>query len=123
MKQKITQNKFDEFWEVFSKKTKHKTTRLIYRVWDIVKEANPLKWFTKTVDHLVAWDQDQFILNRYKGLIDIWRLTRKAPPVQNQLRDVERVFGATINESDWKRFVTFADEVNSMMFPGGRREE
>lgn len=113
---------FDELWDVFSKKTKHKTTRLIYRVWDIVKEANPLKWLTKTVDHFAVWEQNQFILNRYKGLMDIWHLTRKIPPVQSQLRDVERVFGATIATEDWKRYVAFADEVNRMIFPEGRRE-
>jgi hypothetical protein len=111
---------FDEFWDVFSKKTKHQTTRLIYRMWDIVKEANPLKWFTKTVDLMVAWDQDQFILNRYKGLMDVWRLTRNIPSVQSQLRDVERVFGTTIAANEWKRYVAFADEVNRMMFPQGR---
>lgn len=112
---------FDEFWEVFSKKTKHRTTRLIYRFWDIVKEGSPMKCFTKTVDNLVAWDQDQFILNRYKGLMDIWRLTRNIPPVQSQLRDVERIFGTAIASDDWGKYVVFANEVNRMIFPEGRQ--
>jgi hypothetical protein len=92
-------------------------------VWDFVKEANPLRWFTKTIDHVVTWDQDHFILNRYKGLLDIWRLTRKTAPVQSQLRDIERLFGATINEQEWRKYVAFADEINKMILPEDRRED
>jgi len=114
---------FNEFWEAFARKTKHRTTRLIYRMWDVVKEGSPWKIVTKSVDRLVAWDQDRAILNRYKGLMDIWRLTRSIPPVQRQLRDVERVFGSAISDNDWIRYASFADEMNAATFPEGRRTE
>lgn len=114
---------FNEFWEAFARKTKHKTTRLIYRIWDVIKEGDPWKIVTKSVDRLAAWDQDRAILNRYKGLMDIWRLTRNIPPVQRQLLDVERVFGSAIAENDWRRYASFADEMNMATFPEGRGTE
>jgi hypothetical protein len=111
---------FNEFWDTYSKKMHKKTTRIIYRLWDIVKEANPLSWVTKTLDELKVRDQEKVILNRYKGIHDIWRMSRDVPAVQHQLKDVERVFGVPIQGNLWQQYVAFAETVENIIFPQGR---
>lgn len=114
-------SEFEQFWETFSKKLSSRSIRIIYRFWDIVKEANPVSWITKSVDKAVEWDQEHFILNRYKGLLDIWNLTRNTEPIQDQLKNVERIFGSPLNSNEWRKYVAFAAEIEKIIFPGGRR--
>lgn len=108
---------YEEFWESFSKRYKNRSTRLIFRIWDIVKEANPLKYFTKSVDNLIEWDQERVILNRFKGLLDMWNLTLQAPSIQNQLSDVERLFGSAVNTNDWNSYAQHAKNIEKQIFP------
>ncbi|MBA7503511.1 hypothetical protein ES706_02122 [subsurface metagenome] len=111
---------FNEFWEVLSKKLDRRSKRLVYRFWDIVKEADPLKWFTTTVDRIIERDQEKFILNRYKSLLDAWNLAKEAPAIQHQLGDIARLFGAPIKQSEWNNYVRFAKEIDREIFPHGR---
>jgi len=111
---------FNEFWEVFSNKLGRRSKRLVYRFWDIVKEANPLKWFTKTMDSIIEQDQEKFILNRYKSLLDAWNLAKEAPAIQRQLDNIATLFGVPIKQSEWNNYVRFAKEIDKKIFPYGR---
>lgn len=112
---------FNEFWCIFSNKLNRKSARIIYRLWDIFKEPDPTKWFTKSIDLLVEFAREQFILNRYKGLLDIWNLAKETKAAQNQLTDIERIFGSPIDQTEWNAYVKFALKIEKKVFPLGRR--
>lgn len=94
-------DEFNEFWDIFSRKLNRRSTRLVYRVWSVVKSANPVKWFTDTLDQLSAFDQERFILNRYASLTNLWQLSCNSPAVQEQVKAAERVFGGEITQEAW----------------------
>jgi hypothetical protein len=111
---------YNEFWETFCGKMKNRTTRIVYRIWDVMKHVTPLEIAKEAIDKAIEWDKQEFILKRYKELLDVQALVQGAPAVQSQFRDVERLFGKPIGSEEWRRYTEFASGVEADRFPKGR---
>lgn len=104
-------DEFNEFWDIYSQKLSRRSTRLVYRVWNIVKSANPVKWFTDTLDQLSTCDQEHLILNRYASLTNLWQLSCNSPTVQEQVKSAERVFTGEITKEAWETYAQWICKV------------
>lgn len=112
----------DEFWKVFNSKYKEKSSRLLYRFWDVAKESgyekavdtaidnyttseiikdlNIGKIAGKTLAKVYDWYKEKRVLNRFKGVTNIWDLFQDAPNLRQQIVEVERIFNITIDTTE-----------------------
>lgn len=125
MEQMDAVNKLKEFWETFSKKYDNRSNRLLYHFWDFKKEMDVSEsiegvldsksfdnFFTnlnittiigKTSSKIYSLYKDRKILNRFKGLTNLWELFQKSPTLENQVKDIERIFKIKINPEELSR--------------------
>lgn len=49
----------------------------------------------------LAWDKlkEKRILNKFKGVVNLWSLLEDAPTVDSQIKDFERVFNTKIDRN------------------------
>lgn len=112
---------YKKFWATLVKKYSDKTSRIMFRFLDIAKESdyeNALDNIvdTQSADDLfkdlnmgkvagkagfLAWDKikEKRILNKFKGVVNLWSLLEDAPTVDNQIKDFERVFNTKIDRN------------------------
>ena len=117
--------KYTEFWEAFSRKNKINTNRLMFHFWDLGKESKILdsmenvidsgsiddfigdlsftKLGAKGVGKVLEYFKDKKALNRYKGVTNLWELFQKSPTLENQVKDLERIFGIKVNLNELNR--------------------
>src|SRR5690606_3059693 len=110
---------YKKFWATLVKKYSDNTSRIMFRFLDIAKESdyeNALDNIidTQSADELfkdlnmgkvagkagfLAWDKikEKRILNKFKGVVNLWSLLENAPTVDSQIKDIERVFKAKID--------------------------
>ena len=110
------------FWESFHKKYKMKTNRLLYHFWDIesksglsdstenvldsnttedlLKDLNITKIAGSITSKLYSWHKERKAMNRFKGMTNIWDLFQNSPTLENQVRDIERLFNLKINPEE-----------------------
>lgn len=120
LKEQFEINKeYSNFWEAFSRKNKINTNRLMFHFWDLGKESNIIdsienvvdsgsfddfvgdlnltKLGAKGVGKLMEYFKDRRVLNRFKGITNLWDLFQKSPTLENQVKDFERIFGITVD--------------------------
>ncbi len=112
---------YKKFWATLVKKYSDKTSRIMFRFLDIAKESdyeNALDNIvdTQSADDLfkdlnmgkvagkagfLAWDKikEKRILNKFKGVVNLWSLLEDAPTVDSQIKDFERVFNTKIDRN------------------------
>ena len=112
---------YKKFWATLVKKYSDKTSRIMFRFLDIAKESdyeNALDNIidTQSADELfkdlnmgkvagkagfLAWDKikEKRILNKFKGVVNLWSLLEDAPTVDSQIKDFERVFNTKIDRN------------------------
>ena len=117
--------KYADFWEAFSRKNKISTNRLMFHFWDLGKESKVLdsienvvdsgsiddfigdlsftKLGAKGVGKIFEYFKDKKALNRYKGITNLWELFQKSPTLENQIKDLERIFGIKVDLKELNR--------------------
>ncbi|MFV5695203.1 hypothetical protein ACM55G_07180 [Flavobacterium sp. LB3P122] len=120
LKEQFEINKeYSLFWEAFSRKNKINTNRLMFHFWDLGKESNIIdsienvvdsssfddfvgdlsftKLGVKGVGKLMEYFKDRKALSRFKGITNLWDLFQKSPTLENQVKDLERIFGLKVD--------------------------
>ncbi|UTD14920.1 hypothetical protein HER15_05250 [Tenacibaculum mesophilum] len=120
LKEQFKINKeYTEFWEAFSRKNKINTNRLMFHFWDLGKESKIIDSIENVVDSgsfddfigdlsftklgakgigkIMEYFKDRKALNRYKGITNLWDLFQKSPTLENQVKDLERIFGIKVD--------------------------
>lgn len=122
----------NEFWNVFNKKYSE-DSRLLYQFWEVAEESNYEKSIDEAFDSgdtsdmiedlnvgkvagkgakkLFGWYKERKIINRFRGVTDIWNLFESSPNLQKQLSDMERVFGIKIDEKELSALNTRLKEI------------
>ena len=112
---------YKTFWETFHKKSKLKSNRLMYHFWDIqekgdvsssieklvdskgetdfLKDINASKVAGTIVSKLYDLHKDKKILNRFKGMTNLWDLFDNSPTLINQVKDIERIFNIKVDHN------------------------
>lgn len=123
MKQQLEAHKsFKEFWNAFNRKYVDKTNRIFYGHLDMAQGAN----IDKSVDSLLdgadlgkslkdmnlgklagniiskvyTWNEDRRVINRFKGLTNIWELFENSKSISQQFKHFERIFGVKYSSED-----------------------
>lgn len=124
---------FNSFWDAFHKKFDNKTNRLLYRFWDAGKESDYETSIDNAVDNHSAtdmlkdlnigkvvgklasfgvdWWKQRRILGRFKGITNAWDLFSKQPTITLQHKQIERIFGISVNDQELKRIKVYLDSV------------
>lgn len=123
---------FNNFWVAFHKKYEIKSNRLIYRFWDVAKESN----YEDSVDNAIdsestsdmikdlnlgkvigkvssktfEWIKDKRVLNRFKGITNVWELFEKSPNLKTQFKDIERIFNIVVTDKDLDRIKQYVGQ-------------
>jgi hypothetical protein len=107
------------FWGTLVKKYTDKTSRIVFRFLDMAKESSYDKSLDNYMDTqnaseiikdlnlgkvagkagILAWDKikEKRILNRFKGVTDLWGLIDDTPAFDLQISNAERVFNTKID--------------------------
>jgi hypothetical protein len=114
-------DELNEFWKVFNKKYSE-DKRLLYQFWEVAEDSNYQKSIDDAIDtgdtseiiedlnlgkvagkgakKIFEWYKERKVINRFRGVTDIWKLFENAPNVKKHLAEFERVFGVSIDETE-----------------------
>ena len=120
---------YKTFWSTLVKKYTDKRSRLMYRFLDIASESEYEKAADSALDNLsttdilkdlnlgkvagktgiAIWDKlkERKILNKFKGVVNLWDLLENSPTIQTQLDDIERIFKTKVDRTKLNRAKTF----------------
>ena len=110
---------YKKFWATLVKKYTDKTSRILFRFIDIAKESDYADAVDNAIDTqsasdilkdlnlgkvagkagILAWDKikEKRILNKFKGVVDLWTLLENSPSIDTQIKNIERIFNAQID--------------------------
>lgn len=99
--------------------------RLLYQFWEIATQSDYEKSLDNSIDSsdtskmledlntgkvigkgaskIYSWYKDKKIINRFRGVTDIWSLFEKAPNLRKQIDEYERLFKVKIDRSELDR--------------------
>lgn len=122
-------NRFQDFWFAFIKKYTDKRNRIFYGILDLsegvnldkgvdkyIEESNPLealkdlnlgKLGGNILNKGYKMFRERKVINRYKGLTNIWELFQSGKGVEGQLRHFERLFGVQYRNDEINRVHQF----------------
>jgi hypothetical protein len=111
----------NEFWKVFNKKYLE-DKRLLYQFWEVAEDSNYQKSIDDAIDtgdtseiiedlnlgkvagkgakKIFEWYKERKVINRFRGVTDIWKLFENVPNVKKYLAAFERVFGVSLDETE-----------------------
>jgi hypothetical protein len=112
---------YKNFWATLVKKYSDKTSRIMFRFLDIANESDYENALDNAIDSqsaddlfkdlnmgkvagkagFLVWDKikEKRILNKFKGVVNLWSLLEQAPTIDSQIKDIERVFKTTIDRN------------------------
>jgi len=115
-------NRFEDFWSAFIKKYTDRRNRIWYGILDLSEGVNIDKGVDKYVDESNPFDafkdlnlgklggniltkgykifQERKVINRYKGLTNLWELFQSGKGIEGQLRHFERLFGIQYSNAE-----------------------
>lgn len=114
--------KFKEFWITFNKKYVDKKHRIFYGSLDITaginaenasesivdggsfsdgfKDLNLTKLAGNVIKSGIDWGKDRRVINRFKGLTDIWELFQESNGITQQIKHFERLFSVNFSNAE-----------------------
>lgn len=107
------------FWITFNKKYSE-NNRLIYNFWEVAENSDYEKSIDSTIDNqsitgviedlnlgkvigkstkkIIDMYKEKKIINRFRGVTDLWSLFNKSPNIKEHIKNFERVFNVKIEE-------------------------
>jgi hypothetical protein len=121
--------KFKEFWSTFNKKYVDKRHRIFWGSLDIsegaeidkaadtlfdtgniseaAKDLNMGKIAGNIISKTLNWNKDRKIINRFKGLTNIWELFQESKGITQQVNHFERLFSVKYSTTEINNVHTF----------------
>lgn len=115
-------NHFNEFWKAFNKKYTDKKHRILYgsidlgvdtdmdkgldsfidgnNLTDSLKDLNAGKLAGNFVKKGYEWYRERKIINRFKGITNIWELFQDSKSITEQVRHFHRLFGVSYTNQE-----------------------
>ncbi|MCY0976871.1 hypothetical protein PGH12_06860 [Chryseobacterium wangxinyae] len=123
MKQQLEAfRKFKDFWNIFNNKYVESKHRIMYGDFDFttnsdldkgidtfidgstftdsVKDLNFGKILGNVITKGYSWYSDRKVINRFKGITNIWELFENSNAINQQLKHFERLFGVNFTNSE-----------------------
>ena len=114
-------DEINEFWKVFNRKYSE-DSRLLYQFWEVAKDSDYEKSIDNSIDannmskmiedlnlgkiagkgaqKAFVWFKEKKIINRFRGVTDLWKLFENGPNLKKQIPLFEKVFDFKINEAE-----------------------
>lgn len=134
------------FWATLVKKYTDKTSRILFRFIDMAKESDYEKSLDDVIDTqsandvlkdlnlgkvagkagIFAWEKikEKRILNRFKGVVDLWSLVDNAPAMDAQINNIERIFKVELDRNrltTTKKYLTDIEKTSATKILPGRQ--
>ena len=106
-------NEFDNAWKTFVVSQEKPSTRIIYTLWDILK--NPVKTLPAIGDKLRAKGHELSIIGRVRGLHDFWKELANSPIPQKNLELLSNLFPKLASDVEWQLSYDLANSVNTLL--------
>jgi len=112
---------YKQFWATLVKKYSDKTSRIMFRFLDIAKDSDYENALDNVIDSQsaddvfkdlnmgkvagkagsLAWDKfkEKRILNKFKGVVNLWSLLENSPTIDRQIKDIEKVFNTSLDRN------------------------
>lgn len=112
---------YKNFWAILVKKYTDKTSRILFRFIDVMKDSDYEDAADSAIDNqsvseilndlnlgkiagktgILAWEKikEKRILNKFKGVTNLWSLIENSPNINSQIKDIERIFGSSIDRN------------------------
>lgn len=125
----------NSFWEVFNKKYNNTTNRLLYSFWEIaesseyeksidsslegqslakiVEDFNIGKVVGKTTQKAIEYIKERRIINRFRGINNLYNLFENVPNIKNHIKNYERLFGISLDDKDIIRLKETLSKIHS----------
>ena len=134
MKEQLdTIKEYKEFWSTLVRKYSDQNSRIMFRFLDIAKDSN----YENSLDNFIdkhnpadlfkdlnmgkvvgkagffVWDKikEKRIMNRFKGVVNLWSLLEKSPTIDKQISDIERLFGTSLNRKGLVRAKRYLGDI------------
>jgi len=110
---------YKNFWATLVKKYSENTSRIMFRFLDIAKDSDYENALDGVIDSqsadelfkdlnlgkvagkigILAWDKlkEKRILNKFKGVVNLWSLLENSPTIDKQINDIERIFNTGLD--------------------------
>lgn len=114
-------DELDEFWKVLTKKYSD-NKRILYNFWEVAQESEYEKSIDNAVDNettsemledinvgkvagkgvkkVYSWYKERKIINRFKGVTDIWKLFESSPNLKEHIPLFEKLFEVKVNKDE-----------------------
>ncbi|MDQ0064173.1 hypothetical protein [Chryseobacterium lathyri] len=125
-------NKFKEFWNTFNKKYVDRKHRIFYgdfdfsensdvdksidsyidgnTISDSLKELNLGKIAGNVITKGYSWYKDRKVINRFKGITNIWELFENSNSINQQLKHFERLFNVQFSNAEINKIHDFVNK-------------
>ena len=101
----------DNAVKMLLEKERRPGTRVIYTLWDFIKEPSKI---VKTIgDKVVKRGQDKYVVGRVKGLHDFWNDLASSPPSDVVNLQFNRLFPRRSDEQTWEAGRKLAAAINA----------
>jgi len=102
---------FDSALKQLLEKETRQSTRVIYMLWDILKE--PTKILQALGDKVTKRGRERYIVGRVKGLHDFWDDLSNSPPSNIMRTQFNRLFPKRSEDKTWESGRKLAEAVNA----------
>jgi hypothetical protein len=109
---KLSQD-FDNAWQELTKRYEAPPTRIIYQIWDVLKE--PTKVLQKLGDKLAQKGKELSVISRAAGLHDFHQELLRSPIPERNFELVQKLFKRLIPDSSWKIAETYANRMDELI--------
>lgn len=112
---------YNEFWVVFNNKYINNNNRLVFNFWeildnsnleksidcntfsDIIEDLNIGKIIGKSSSKIINYYKENKIINRFRGVTDLWNLLNNSPNIEEQINNYERIFKVKLDTKSFDK--------------------
>lgn len=103
---------FDQAWKALVEKVDCPGTRIVYRLWHLLKK--PLELLPSIGDSLVQQGERQYAIDRVAGLNDYWHTISHSPLANRSRQLLDGLFGRIAAEPVWEASKAFGEKLDGM---------
>jgi hypothetical protein len=112
---------YNEFWVVFNNKYINNSNRLVFNFWeildnsnleksiycntisDIIEDLNIGKIIGKSSSKIINYYKENKIINRFRGVTNLWNLLNNSPNIEEQINNYERIFKVKLDTESFDK--------------------
>lgn len=103
-------NEFNNAWKQLIKKQEKPSTRIIYTLWDILKD--PTKILERIGDKLADMGKEMYAIGQVRGMHDFWNELLRSPTSDRNQEILSKLFSEQVDDGVWLSAGKFENSLN-----------